>query len=504
MTQSNTILDIRGLSKSFPGVQALDDVSFSVERGQIHSIVGENGAGKSTLTKIITGIHERDSGSIMYDGREVDYRTIYGSIQDKIYLVFQELSLCPNLTVGENVFLGKLGLRFPHGHGFVNKRQVFSEAVSHLRELNIDVPVDALTGNLSVAQQQLVEIAKALVIKPKLLVLDEPTSALTEDEVSKLFSLMKWLRDEGVTIILISHIIEDVFSISDTITVLRDGLHVTTRRKDEFSIAEIVRLMVGRDIHQIEIGALEADQELLRLENIATDHLENVSLSLQKGEILGLMGLQGSGNAELLRCIYGKARFRGSVYLEDSHVRIRNSGHAIRNGIVYVPADRKTEGLLNTLDIGHNLSFLSLRDLSTFGLVDSRRVYRKAESIAQQLHLKYSSLDRSPFTLSGGNQQKIVIGKALSTDPRIILLDDPTRGVDIGAKSEIYKIMKEMAATGRGILFLSTELPELLALCHRILVFFNGNIVGEHRRGEATEENLVAEACGLVGSSAAT
>lgn len=504
MIQSDTILEIRDLSKAFPGVQALDAVSFSIERGQIHSIVGENGAGKSTLTKIITGIHQRDAGSIAYDGRDVDYRTIYNSIEDHMYLVFQELSLCPNLTVAENVFLGKLGLRFPDRHGFVNKRQVFDEAADHLKALNIDVPVDAYVGDLEVAQQQLVEIAKALVIKPKLLILDEPTSALTDDEVKNLFTLMERLRAEGVTIILISHIIDDVFAISDTITILRDGRHVVTRPKAELSVAEIVRLMVGRDIHQIEVGSLESDEELLRIERMTAEHLDDVSLTLRKGEILGLMGLQGSGNADLLRCIYGKERFSGSVYLEGAPVRIRNSVHAIRNGIVYVPADRKTEGLLNTLDIGHNLSFLSLRGLSTFGLVDTRRVYKKAESIAHQLHLKYSSLEASPFTLSGGNQQKIVIGKAISVDPRIVLLDDPTRGVDIGAKSEIYKIMLEMSATGRGILFLSTELPELLSLCHRVLVFFNGRIVGEHLRGEATEEKLVAQACGLVGSYAGT
>jgi ABC-type sugar transport system ATPase subunit len=266
MTQSDTILDIQDLSKAFPGVQALDAVSFSIERGQIHSIVGENGAGKSTLTKIITGIHQRDAGVIQYDGRAVDYRTIYQSIEDNMYLVFQELSLCPNLTVAENIFLGKLGLKFPGSRGFVNKRRVFSEAAAHLSELNIDVPVEARVGDLEVAQQQLVEIAKALVIRPKLLILDEPTSALTDDEVKNLFSLMERLRGEGVTIILISHIIDDVFSISDTITVLRDGRHVATRPKADLSVAEIVRLMVGRDIHQIEVGQLDSDEELLRVE----------------------------------------------------------------------------------------------------------------------------------------------------------------------------------------------------------------------------------------------
>jgi ABC-type sugar transport system ATPase subunit len=499
MNEIDTILDVQHLSKRFPGVQALDDVSFSIRRGEIHSIVGENGAGKSTLTKVVTGIHQRDSGTITYDGRDVEYRSIHGSIEDHIYLVFQELSLCDNLTVAENIFLGKLALRFENQHGFVNKRQLYAEARRHLEQLKIDsIAVDARVGDLDVAQQQLVEIAKALVMKPKLLILDEPTSALTEDEVTKLFGLMNGLRDDGVTIILISHIIEDVFAISDSITVLRDGAHVVTQPKEQFQIDEIVRYMVGRDVQSIEIGELGDTEELLSIRGLTSRRLDNISISLRAGEIVGLMGLQGSGNAELLRCVYGKQPFSGDVAIAGQRVRIRKSRHAIKNGIAYVPADRKTEGILDTLDIGFNLSFMSLPSLTRMGFVDSRRVYERAERVAAQLSLKYSSLDRNPFTLSGGNQQKVVIGKAISIDPRIVLLDDPTRGVDIGAKSEIYKIMRGMAENGRGILFLSTELPELLTLCHRILVFFNGRIVGEHLRNEATEEKLVAQACGLT------
>ncbi len=499
MNDNDTILRIEGLSKRFPGVQALDGVSFSIRRGTIHSIVGENGAGKSTLTKVITGIHNRDAGTINYDGRPVDYRSIHGSIEDRIYLVFQELSLCDNLTVAENIFLGKLALRFEKQYGFVNKRQLYAEARRHLEELSIDsIPVDARVGGLDVAQQQLVEIAKALVVKPKLLILDEPTSALTEDEVAKLFKLMNRLRDEGVTIILISHIIEDVYAISDAITVLRDGTHVVTQSKNEFEVDQIVRYMVGRDVQAVEIGDLGDAKDLLTVRSLSSRRLSDVSFTLHSGEIVGLMGLQGSGNADLLRCVYGKQAFSGSVAIDGTPVKIRKSHNSIKNGIAYVPADRKTEGILDTLDIGFNLGFMSLSSFARFGLVDTRAVYDRAEQIANQLSIKYSSLRRNPFTLSGGNQQKVVIGKAISTDPKIILLDDPTRGVDIGAKSEIYKIMRAMVETGRGILFLSTELPELLSLCHRILVFFNGRIVGEHLRGEATEEKLVAQACGLV------
>lgn len=498
MSATETILQIKNLSKSFPGVKALDGVSFDIVQGEIHSIVGENGAGKSTLTKVVAGIHPRDEGEIVYDGRPVEYKSIYNSIEDRIYLVFQELSLCTNLTVAENIFLGKLRLRFDPKSGLINKQVLYRAAEKHLDSLGITgLKVDARVGSLDVAQQQLVEIAKALVMKPKLLILDEPTSALTEDEVKNLFVLMRSLRDEGVTIVLISHIIEDVYTISDRITVLRDGAHVDTRRKEESSVDGIVKMMVGREIQRIEIGELETEDRLLEVENLNGRKLRGASLYLRKGEILGLMGLQGSGNAELLRCIYGKERYEGSVSIEGEAKRIRTSPEAIENGIVYVPADRKTEGILDTLDLGFNLSFLSLRYLNKLGIVDRPGVYSQAAAVAEQLNLKYSSLHQNPFTLSGGNQQKVVIGKSLSIDPRIVLMDDPTRGVDIGAKNEIYKIMLNMAAEGKGILFLSTELPELLSLCHRILVFFNGRVVGEYSRTEATEERLIALACGL-------
>ena len=498
MSATETILQIKNLSKSFPGVMALDSVSFDIVKGEIHSIVGENGAGKSTLTKVVAGIHPRDEGEIVYDGRSVEYKSIYNSIEDRIYLVFQELSLCTNLTVAENIFLGKLKLRFDPKSGLVNKRELYRVAQEHLDALGIKgLEVHARVGTLDVAQQQLVEIAKALVMKPKLLVLDEPTSALTEDEVKNLFVLMRSLRDEGVTIVLISHIIEDVYTISDRITVLRDGSHVDTKPKAEFDVDSIVKMMVGREIRHIKIGELETEDRLLEVEHLNSRKLRDASLYVRKGEILGLMGLQGSGNAELLRCIYGKERYEGSLSIEGATTTVRSSTEAIENGIVYIPADRKTEGILDTLDLGFNLSFLSLRYLNRFGIVDRGGVYSQAATVAKRLNLKYSSLHQDPFTLSGGNQQKVVIGKSLSIDPRIVLMDDPTRGVDIGAKNEIYKIMLNMASEGKGILFLSTELPELLSLCHRIVVFFNGRIVGEYSKMAATEEKLIALACGL-------
>lgn len=498
MSENENILQISNVSKSFPGVKALDEVSFSIRRGEIHSVVGENGAGKSTLTKIIAGIHTRDAGDLLYDGRLVDYRSIQESIEDDIYMVFQELSLCANLTVAENIYLGKLRLKFEEQRGFIHKRQLHREATRHLNDLKIrNIPTSTRVESLEVAQQQLVEIAKALVMKPKLLILDEPTSALTQDEVENLFALMQRLRDDGVTIILISHIIEDVYAISDTITVLRDGLHVVTKPKGELDVDEIVRLMVGREIKTMEVGRLEPREELLRIEALSTSKLKNVSLTVRKGEILGLMGLQGSGNADLLRCIYGRTRYTGDIFVDGRRTAIRNSGYAIKNGITYVPGDRKTEGLIDSLDIGFNLGFLSLKKTKRWGFVDRRKVYALARSVSRRLSLKYSSLRNSPFTLSGGNQQKVVIGKSISIDPGIVLLDDPTRGVDIGAKNEIYKIMFNMAANGRAVLFHSTELPELLSLCHRIVVFFNGKIVAEHDRENATEEILVAQACGL-------
>ena len=498
MHRQEPILTITEVSKSFPGVKALNSVSFEIRKGEIHSIVGENGAGKSTLTKVITGIHQRDEGNIYYDGKEINYKHISESMAEKIYLVFQELSLCSNLTVSENIFLGKLGLKFPSKSGFISKRLLMNEADKHLKSLGIDqMDVRERVERMEVAEQQLVEIAKALVLKPKLLILDEPTSALTENEAANLFSLMRRLQNDGVTIILISHIIEDVFTISDRITILRDGEHVTTRKKEDITMDEIVRLMVGRKIQKVEVHEFESEETLLEVRNLESSKLQKVSLSLRKGEILGLMGLQGSGNAEFLRCIFGSRKARGEIIVNGKKCSIRQPLHAIRNGIIYVPADRKTEGLIDSLDLGFNLGFLNLRKYQRFGLVIEKKIYEIARSLAERLGIRYTKLQQNPYKLSGGNQQKAVIGKALGIDPRIVLLDDPTRGVDIGAKNEIYKIILSMSQKGKGILFLSTELPELLSLCHRIIVFFNGRMVGEFVRGEATEETLMLKACGL-------
>jgi ABC-type sugar transport system ATPase subunit len=498
MHRQEPILSITDVSKSFPGVKALNSVSFEINKGEIHSIVGENGAGKSTLTKVITGIHQRDRGTIYYDGKEINYKHISESMVDKIYLVFQELSLCSNLTVSENIFLGKLELKFPSKSGLISKRLLMNEADKHLKSLGIEqMDVRERVERMEVAEQQLVEIAKALVMKPKLLILDEPTSALTENEAANLFSLMRRLQKDGVTIILISHIIEDVFTISDRITILRDGEHVATKKKEDITMDEIVRLMVGRKIQEVEVHDLRSEEILLEVCNLESSKLQKVSLSLRKGEILGLMGLQGSGNAELLRCIFGSRKTRGEIIVNGKKCSIRQPLHAIRNGIIYVPADRKNEGIIDSLDLGFNLGFLNLRKYQRFGLVIEKKIYEIARSIAERLGIRYTRLQQNPYKLSGGNQQKAVIGKALGIDPRIVLLDDPTRGVDIGAKNEIYKIILSMSEKGKGILFLSTELPELLSLCHRIIVFFNGRMVGEFVRGEATEETLMLKACGL-------
>jgi ribose transport system ATP-binding protein len=498
MDGQEPLLTISNVSKAFPGIQALDSVTFEVMKGEIHSIVGENGAGKSTLTKVATGIYQRDEGDIFYDGRDINYKHISESMQDRIYLVFQELSLCSNLTVAENIFLGKLGLRFSNHSGLIDRKRLIKEADEHLKSLGIDqIRVTERVEDLEVAGQQLVEIAKALVLKPKLLILDEPTSALTEDEANNLFDLMRRLQKDGVTIILITHIIEDVFTISDRITVLRDGTHVDTKLRSELTVDDVVRLMVGRKIQQIEVKDLVSEEPLLEVRNLHSKRLKGASFILRKGEILGLMGLQGSGNADLLRCIFGQRKSEGEILIDGRRCIVKRPFHAIQNQMMYVPSDRKTQGIIWSLDLGFNLGFLNLRKYTRMGLVIRRKIYELSKTIAERLDIKYTSLEQNPYKLSGGNQQKVVIGKALGIDPKIVLLDDPTRGVDIGAKNEIYRIILAMAEEEKGTIFLSTELPELLSLCHRILVFFNGRIVGEFDRNEATEEKLMAKACGV-------
>ncbi|MCL4378015.1 MAG: sugar ABC transporter ATP-binding protein, partial [Actinobacteria bacterium] len=360
---NRNIIEIINLSKSFPGVLALDNVTFNIKETEIHSIVGENGAGKSTLTKIIIGLLNKDSGRIIYNSKEINYKNIHESLQDKISCVFQEFSLCQNLTVAENIFLGRSFNKFYNKLGLTIKDRKGKECEKHLKNIGIErLNVNEVVGNLYVADKQLVEIAKSLVTKPRLLILDEPTSALSDNEAENLFKLIRNFKKNGMTIILISHIIEDVVKISDSITVLRDGKHIITRLKKELTKDEIVRFMIGRKITKETLNEIKTEETIFKVNNLCTKKLKNISMTLKKGEILGVMGLQGSGSSEFLRSVYGIQLKSGEIILNGQKIKVRNPLEASQNGIIYIPADRKKEGLIESLNIGNNLSFMKLRN----------------------------------------------------------------------------------------------------------------------------------------------
>jgi ABC-type sugar transport system ATPase subunit len=497
MTQRlDLVLEMRGISKRFPGVHALSEVSLGVGAGEIHALVGENGAGKSTLMKILSGAIQKDAGEILIDGKLVSIETPQDARSLGIGIVYQEFSLVPALSVAENILFG----RFPQRAGFLDRAAMDRDARRYLDELGVAIEISARVSSLSVAQQQLVEIAKVLAMHPRLLVLDEPSAVLGGSDLDRLFAVLMRLRERGISIIYISHRLEEVFRLADTVTVMRDGRVVDTLPISELDHAGLVRRMVGRDLEGASTDHLgQSGEELLRLEDVRRDGvLAPISLEVRRGEIVGLAGLRGAGRTELARCIFGAdTRSGGVVTVAGRVIPAGSPGDAIRAGIGFVTEDRKSEGLILNLSVRENVTLAGLKHLAQCTFIRRNAEQRRVQALADQLQVRAASTAVATGTLSGGNQQKVVLAKWLHTDAQVLILDEPTRGIDVGARREIYRLMREIADRGAAVLMISSELPEVIGVCDRILVMHEGRLAGELPPG-ATEEQIMTLATGGV------
>lgn len=495
---SDVILDIRELRKEFPGVQALRDVSLKLEAGEVHGVIGENGAGKSTLMKVLAGIYQPTSGEVLLRGKLVRWRGVAESQRGGIAMIHQELNLVDELSVVENIFLGRERTQF----GFVRLAELREEARELLERLNADIDPDVPVRDLSVAEKQLVEIAKAISCKASVLIMDEPTAVLTARETESLFALIGQLRSAGVTIIYISHILPEVLRICDRITVMRDGQVVRTLGADEVRLAnekQLASMMVGRPMaDHFPPRGIATDRVLLRVTDISSgDRVRGVSLDVHEGEIVGLAGLVGAGRTELAEAIAGlRKRDGGSVEIDGNRLRQGRPAEVVGAGIAYLSEDRKGTGLALEMSTTENIVMVSLRRYSR-GLLLAREQNETARQYVRQLGIRVADVGDPVETLSGGNQQKVAIAKWLEANPRILILDEPTRGVDIGAKEEIYRLIKSLTDTGMGCLMISSELNELLGMCHRIAVMREGVLMGIVDGATATEESLMQLAAGV-------
>ena len=501
------LLEMQSIVKEFPGVKALDGVTFNLFEGEFHSLVGENGAGKSTLMKVLSGVYPFGdyTGDIRINSKTKEFRTIRDAENAGIAIIFQELSLVKELTVGENIFLGKE----PSNFGIINWSELYHRATKLLKDLNLPIDPRTPVGNLGIGQQQLVEIAKALSQDAKILVLDEPTAALTESEVEILFGILRDLKSRGVGMIYISHKLDEVFEMSDRITVLRDGQTVGTHDAANLTKEKVIELMVGREVGDIfptpdhELGevALEIRNLTAYSVNVPNKRLvDGVSFSVKKGEVLGIAGLMGAGRTELLTSIFGAwaGGYSREIYVEGHRVSVDSPAAAIRHGIGFVTEDRKRFGLILNQTILDNMTLAGLKRISGNIFTNRTRETIAARSSMASLRIKANSPLTIIGTLSGGNQQKVVLGKWLLTNPKVLFLDEPTRGIDVGAKQEIYGEINRLAKKGLAIVLVSSELPEILGLSDRVIVLHEGKVTGEFVRQDATPEKVMAAATGNI------
>jgi ribose transport system ATP-binding protein len=491
MIHDDIILEMRNISKAFSGVQALQDVSFICHKGGVHALVGENGAGKSTLIKILAGAYQADSGEIIFKGRRYTRLSTREALDHGIRIIYQELNLLPYMTVTENIFLGREPrTRF----GLIDGRRMYHEAANLLNRLGMRLDLHKPVGELTVATQQMVEIAKALSQKADLIVMDEPSAILAGHELEQLFGIIKSLVEQGVTIVYISHRLNEVFEVADDVTVLKDGAVVGTKPIGEVTRSSLIHMMVGRSLDEVfPRGNGRHGEVVLTAENVSgSPPLKSASLTLYAGEILGVSGMVGSGRTELARVLFGADPLQsGAIRLKGSEFKPRSPQQAMQAGLALVPEDRKVQGLLLEQPIRHNITLTILDRLVRYGVIRRKAEAEKVEQARRELAINMSSLDQQVQFLSGGNQQKVVLAKWLETKPVVIILDEPTRGIDVGAKFEIYQLMRQLTDQGVAILMISSELPEILGMSDRIVVMHDGEIVGELSREEASEERIV-------------
>ncbi|WP_028991726.1 sugar ABC transporter ATP-binding protein [Thermoanaerobacter thermocopriae] len=491
------VLEMRNITKKFGNVKVLDNVSLTLYKGHVLALLGENGAGKSTLMKILCGIYEKDEGSIYIKGEEVNIRNVKDAEKYGIVMIHQELNLIPSLSVAENIFLGREYLK---SFNVIDWKKIKQEAAKKLSELGMNINVNRLVKYLSVGEQQMVEIARSLLMDAEILIMDEPTAALTEAETKKLFEVIRSLKSEGRTIIYISHRMNEIFEICDDYIVLRDGRFISQGKINEVTRDELVTMMVGRELkEQYPRESVPLGEEILRVENLSVKGLfENINFTVRKGEVVGFAGLIGAGRTEVAKTIFGfYKKTSGKIYLENEELKINNPKDAIDNGIIYLSEDRKNDGLILKHTLKENMTLSALKSISDYiGTIYHSKEKYLVNQMIEKLNIKTSSINQKISKLSGGNQQKIAIAKCLLTNPKLIILDEPTRGIDVGAKNEIYKLINNLKKQGIGIILISSELPEVLNISDRIIVMHEGRITGEILHEEATEEKVMLKAVG--------
>lgn len=485
------IVELKHITKSFSGVKALDDVSFNLKSGEVMALLGENGAGKSTLMKILSGVYTRDYGEMKILGETIGNLTPKKAQELGVAIIHQEISMCPHLSVTENIFLGR---EIAHSDILSNK-EMDREAKKILDKMNIDISPDTIVGELSVSKQQMIEIAKAVSTNAKILIMDEPTSALTSREINELFDIIKKLRNEGCGIVYISHRLEELQHIVDRVTIMRDGKYITSMDFKDTTMTEIISNMVGREIKEkFPRVTCKKGKKILEVKNLSSGRLvKNVSFDIYEGEIIGIAGLVGAGRTETTRAIFGvDSKETGEIILDGKNIRINKPLDAIKAGIVLAPEDRKKDGLCTKLSIRENVSLPNL-DLicSKFGIVNKKKEKDMTNKAVEDFKVKLASIELNAGSLSGGNQQKIVVGKWLARNSRVVIFDEPTRGIDVAVKVEIYNLMNKLKQDGIGVLFISSELPEIMGISDRILVMCDGRITGELDIAEATQDLIL-------------
>ena len=491
-------LRLTNISKSFAGVHALRGVHLELRPGEVHALLGENGAGKSTLVKVITGVHQPDTGEIYLNDQRIHLADPREATALGISAIYQDLSMFPDLDIAENIFVGKRPTR---AGGLVDWRKMYREADALLSSLGIHLNLKTKARYLSVAQQQMVEIARALSVNARILIMDEPTSALTLNEVADLFQIVRRLRENGTAILFISHRLEELFEIADRVTVLRDGAYVDTRSMDGVTQEELIRMMVGRTVKELfPKKDVKVGEVVLRVNNLTRKGaFRNVSFELHKGEILGMAGLVGAGRTEVSQAIFGVIPAdEGTIEIEGKALRITSPRQAMECGLAYVPEDRQHHGLVLPMDITDNVTLPILSRFSRWGWLATTSAQQAAYDAVTQMEVRATTVWQKVRELSGGNQQKVVLAKWLSTHPRILILDEPTRGIDVGTKAAVHSLMSELAAQGIAILMISSELPEILGMSDRILVMHDGRVTGLFNRSEATQEKIMMAATQAV------
>ncbi|EMX2133144.1 sugar ABC transporter ATP-binding protein [Citrobacter werkmanii] len=491
---SETFLQMSHITKRFPGVLALSNVDFALHKGEVHALLGENGAGKSTLMKILSGVYQPDEGEIIFEGQPVAFANPLSAQSAGITIIHQEFNLFPELTVEENIFIGREFCK--NNRWRLDEKQQRQAAIDILQKLNLNIAPDTLVADLTVAQQQMVEIAKAISVNAKILIMDEPTAALTETEIDSLFQVTRLLKEQGTGIVYISHRLEELALIADRATVMRDGQFIATVDYDAVKISDLIAMMVGRDLGNIypRREPLAQRKPVLEVSGLTRNGvLNNIDFTLYQGEILGFAGLMGAGRTELARAIFGADPIDGGTLKLNGKVTvIKDIPDAIQQGISYLTEDRKKEGLALGLSVERNIMLGNYPEYSDrFGNVDSKRCQKTSEEQVKALRIKTPHLEQAALNLSGGNQQKIIIARWVCKDTDILIFDEPTRGIDVGAKLEIYELMNRLVAKGKSIIMISSELPEVLGMCDRILVMRNGRITGELASDDATQEKIM-------------